>query len=118
MTDFGTYMERAWGSETLWPGWEALEPLSAREQLRRLALVFGRNQWPALLFDFETNDQLTDDELRSALLEAWNAPEAPQAALGVPDWVALFRRAGFVTDQSRSAPTEPIAIYRGSTWAR
>jgi hypothetical protein len=55
----------------------------------------------------------TSDRLNAALRVAWPACNAPVSHLAVETWVALFRRAGFVTD-GPPLPTEDVTIFRGA----
>ena len=113
-----SYIDQRWGTRPLWPGWDSLDGLSGRGQVDALALRFGRNLYPALLFDWWHSGTLTVDDLRAVLPDAWCWPEWPQRALGVGEWVGLFRTAGFVSDTGRVAPTEPVTVHRGTTWGR
>ena len=55
---------------------------------------------------------------RESDLDAWSHPEWPERILGRIGWVELFRAAGFVARPPRPAPTEPLTIFRGSSWGR
>ncbi len=61
--------------------------------------------------------KLTRGELRTVIGDVWSA-EWPAAALGQREWISLFRTAGFVADDGRQVPAEPMKVYRGSTWGR
>jgi hypothetical protein len=116
---FRQYMEAEWGGESLWPGWEVLQPMTDRDRLDYLSARFGRNAWPLLLRDiFLANQRLPDTDLNAVLAEAWCNTEYQQDVLGVPTWVQLFRRAGFVADAGQEPPSVSMTIYRGSTLER
>jgi hypothetical protein len=79
---------------------------------------FGKNARPRLLFDWWSSGQLTVEDLRALMPDAWQMSEGPQEKLGVAAWVFLFRCAGFISDANHPQPREPLTIYRGATWGR
>jgi hypothetical protein len=84
----------------------------------KAAAAAGRNAGPALLFDWWYGGRLTTEELHAVIGDVWVSAEWPAAALGQRQWVEFFRIAGFVADDGRPMPTEPMKVYRGSTWGR
>lgn len=90
--------------------------MTAAEDFEREALRLGRNTGPHLLQDWYLAGRLTDTDLRAVICDVWTMAEYPQAHLRLVDWVEMFRRAGFVSETGRPAPTEPMTIHRGSTW--
>ncbi len=82
------------------------------------AAFLGRNAGTALLSDWWYGGKLTRDDLHAVIGDVWSGAEWPAAALGQREWVSFFRIAGFVSDDGRPVPTEPIKVYRGSTWGR
>jgi hypothetical protein len=112
------FVEGKWGSHPLSPGWGMLAGLTPRGQVELLALRFGRNAWPEVLFEFWLRGMLCPDDLRALLPEAWSGPEWPQGRLGIALWVDLFRTAGFVSDSARAPSSSPLLIHRGTTWGR
>lgn len=84
----------------------------------REALRIGRNNGPALLADWIADGRLGRDDVRRVLTTVWEMAEFPQRALGVQQWVHLFRWVGFVQDDDDEAvgPKEPLVVYRGAGW--
>ncbi len=81
-------------------------------------MLFGRNAWPRLLFDWWYAGWLAVEDLRAVLPDAWCEPEWPQRQLTVAGWSDLFRVAGFVSDGGQTPPSSPLAVHRGATWGR
>jgi hypothetical protein len=72
-----------------------------------------------MLFDWWFGGHLTADHLRQVIADVWQSAEWPERKLSTIEWVDLFRTAGFVSDPpDRQRPTEPLTIYRGTTWGR
>jgi hypothetical protein len=84
----------------------------------KATLAAGRNAGPSLLFDWWYSGRLTTEDLRAVIGDVWVSAEWPAAALGQRQWIEFFRIAGFVADDSRPPPTEPMKVYRASTWGR
>ena len=80
--------------------------------------IAGRNAGPVMLHEAWSSGRLARDDLRRVVTSVWQGAEWPTAHLGVAAWVALFRECGFVSDDSRSAPVEPLEAYRGTSWGR
>lgn len=92
--------------------------LPARDEFTATALRLGRNHGPALLFDWWYGRRLTREDLAAVIGDVWTDAEWPAASLTVANWVELFRTAGFVSDENQPKPTEPLRIWRGTTWGR
>jgi hypothetical protein len=118
-SDVRARIQSVWGTHALWPGWATLDSLpTARAQLELLFSRLGREECPALLFDWWYGGLLSVDDLRAVLPVAWSDPEFPQRCLAVEDWVGVFRTAGFVSDAGQSASTEMVRVFRGATWGQ
>ncbi len=89
------------------------------EAFRREAHQAGRNEGPALLFDWWYGHMLTVEELRVLLPEVWELAEFPAASLGRATWIDLFRMAGYCSSPpGLPAPVGPLTVYRGCTRGR
>lgn len=95
----------------------SLRPTAALD-FTRAVFEAGRNAGPALMFDWWYGGKLTLPELRAVIGDVWMAAEWPAASLGQAEWIELFRLVGFVSDDGRPPPTEPLVVYRGTTWGR
>lgn len=58
------------------------------------------------------------NEFGETVVDAWSLPEWPERILGRHTWIQLFRTAGFIARPGREPPSEPVTIYRGSSWGR
>lgn len=94
-----------------------LRPTAALDFTRAVSRA-GRNAGPALMFDWWYGGKLTLVELRTVIGEVWMTAEWPAACLGEAEWINLFQMVGFISDDGRSPPTEPLIVYRGTTWGR
>ena len=94
----------------------------AEEFLTRLG-VNGRNAGPSMLANVYLSGALGDrfvEFSRIVLPTVWRRAEWPTRAIRPTRiWVEWFRSCGFVTDDADllAAPTGPLTIYRGATWA-
>ncbi|KXO88743.1 hypothetical protein AXK56_10520 [Tsukamurella pulmonis] len=85
-----------------------------------LCLIWvGRNNGPALLFDFHFGGvvDLRAPDMAGIAASAWCGAEYPERTYDPPSmWVRMFKRNGYTHDGSRAPlPTEPIQLYRGCT---
>ena len=87
-------------------------------EIESALLSAGRNAGPSVLADWRSRGQLTNEQLREVITDVWSTCEFPASHLGIRSWVALFRAAGFVSDQGKPQTTEPISVYRGASWGR
>jgi hypothetical protein len=126
---------------------DPIEPVKERMDALNWCLAWvGHNRWPDLVFQWwinagwghermpvrgEGTENLTENlgspdnpitvaELRSCMPSAWSEPDAPESYLPRQIWLMMFADCGFVTDLpgGLSAPTEPLTVYRGTTWGR
>lgn len=66
------------------------------------------------LVEWVTDGWVKDEAFKTLLLEVWQDTEMP--GQWPKDYlVRLFRRAGFISDNSQIQPTEPVTVYRGVT---
>ncbi len=78
------------------------------------ATIIGENVAPALLDLWVANGCITREVLARLLPEIWQAAHHPERALSAEVWMALFRKAGFVSDRGQPAPTKPLRVWRGA----
>lgn len=98
--------------------WGGTSPCS-RADLDLCLSRIGRNNGPALLFDFHYGRvvKLDAPDMAGAVANVWSDAEYPESAYDPPSfWVRLFERNGYSHDGIRVArPTEPVQLYRGCT---
>lgn len=79
----------------------------------------GRNDLPHLLVAHLRD--LSDDDLRTAIAQAWTRAEWPEQALPASTWVALFDTTGYQVDGKpgniEDLPTT-VTLWRGATLDR
>lgn len=72
----------------------------------------GRNHGPVLLLRLWEAGRLNVQALRAVICDAWNGAEFPCLTVPRRIWLEWFRSVGFVSDSGRSAPTEPLEVWR------
>ena len=76
--------------------------------------LFERPWRLPMLVQWQEEGELTNEELRKMLKEAWVDSEFPCGPDGDQEpLVDLFREAGFMTDIGWEAPTHDMPVYRG-----
>jgi hypothetical protein len=81
-------------------------------------IMAGPAHGPGFLFGWFEDDQLNRDELRSLILPVWTMAESPVWPIGERAWLAMFKKAGFVSTDGSPPPTEPLTVWRGDTKPR
>lgn len=85
------------------------EPVGHEEMNKVLPLIPRRDRFDTIA---SLADALPAVDLNLLLVEWWTDTEFP-SLYGTGRIVALFRRAGFVSDRGEAPPTGPLIIYRG-----
>ncbi len=62
---------------------------------------------------WERAGRLSEPILRAILMGVWSGAELPEEAVSREEWIAWFRRAGFLTDCRVTQPTKPRRVFRG-----
>lgn len=79
----------------------------------------GRNAGPVILRSLWLSGTLEPIELNPLVARVWSLAEFPEGSIGLSAWVAMFREAGFVTDDAGvERPRSPLRVFRGTTWGR
>lgn len=71
-----------------------------------------------LLVEWLEDGRLDSEGLAKVIGTVWSTAESPEAQLSAAQWVALFRRSGFISLSCSGPPTQPLTLYRGASWTR
>jgi hypothetical protein len=75
--------------------------------------TMGRNEYPNLLQFVWT--RLPQDQLIKAVGDAWAMCEFPEQRLPRPEWLPIFRAAGYHDEEEPATPPDSITLWRGGT---